>query len=67
MKSRGPCLPKPLNLDQGDGAMDRTNFSKHRLRPASDNDAVNDEPKRGSESRADVLARPTELRTAERC
>ena len=55
MKSRGPCLPKPFNPDQGEGAMDRANFAQHRLRPASDNDAVNDEPKRGSKSRAELL------------
>jgi hypothetical protein len=48
MKSRGPCLPKPFNLGRGDAAINQNKLSRSiGQRGATDNDAVNNEPKRG--------------------
>jgi hypothetical protein len=56
MKSRGPCLPKPFNLGRGDAAINQNKLSRSiGQRGATDNDAVNNEPKRGSGSRAELL------------
>jgi hypothetical protein len=53
MKSRGPFLPRPFNLSRGTERGTHKFSRRIDLCRATDNDAVNNEPKRGSGSRAE--------------
>lgn len=66
MKSPGLCLPKPINPG-AEGRSEETEQTSRSigLRRATGNDAVNNQPKRGFGSRAELLRvhRNCELRS----